>query len=259
MAMRFKILGKNSGNLILFILIVVGYFFFLSSRLWLPDARKLIESTPFFERQILNDYGVYLTKWDYAEEQQVMELIVEIETKDLLSDELECEAFERKAGKLNTEIVVKDREYLIIRIIDIPEKWKEISVHLKNQKSDSLNLYTNLKKVNKVATLDKKSKPEYEIDRLKGQIDYDTYLINKKEKDVSVLEKENLQLKIGIEEMEEKTYPTQEEANRAAELIESAETKYKTNEDTMENSRKEIAELEARTEELKKQIESLML
>lgn len=249
--------GKNSGNFILFVVILAGYLFFLSSRLWLPDMRELIEATPFYEKQPFEDYSVYLTKWDYSEKQRVMELVVEVESKDLLSSQLGCEAVERTAGELNVETVLKDREYQVIRIKDIPEKWREVSIHLKDEEGNSLNLYTNVEAVNRVGKLDEKDRAGYTKERLEGQADYDTYMIRQKEKEIADLTEENRKLEDGIEEMKTKKYPTQEEADKAADLVISAENKCRTNEAAIADRTEEIEALKARTDELHKQIEEL--
>lgn len=249
--------GKNRGNFILFAVVIAGYLFFLPSRLWLPDMRELIEATPFYEKQVFQDYSVYLTKWDYAENQQIMEVIVEVESKDLLAAQLDCEAVERTSGELNTESVVEDREYLIIRITEIPERWKEISLHLKDDEGNVLGMYTNVKEVQRVARLDARSASGYQIDRLHGQIGYDTYRIQQKENEISALTEENGKLKSAVEEMKKKKYPTQDEAGEAAELIAAAESKYQTNEDTIEKRTEEIGELNVRTKELQNLIEEL--
>lgn len=249
--------GKNAGNRILLSVIVMGYVFFLTSEFWLPDVKELIAATPLYEKQTMGDYSVYLTKWEYAEKTQTMEIIVEMEMTNLLAPRLECEAVERTAGELQTNTVVDDREYQIIQIVEIPENWKEISLHLINDKGEHLSLYTNAEAVKKVDALPGKDEKGYLSDRIRGQIDYDSYRIEKKEQEISELALENRTLESGIDEMASKKYPTQEEADKAAELIRSAEKKCETNESTIEKRRTEIAELEVRTEELQKQLEEL--
>lgn len=249
--------GKNAGNVTLLIVLVVGYLFFLTSKLWLPDMKEFITATPYFEKQMFDNYSIYLTKWEYAESQQKMEVIVEVETTDLLSEPLECEAVERTARALHTEIVLNDREFLVIQISDVPKNWKEISLHLKNAEEDYLGLYTNSDAVKRVEQIKKKDITGYKIERIQGQIDYDTYRIEKKRDEISKLTAENQELKSGIEEMQAKKYPTKEEADSVTVLIEKAEEKCASNENVLEKRKKEIGELEARTEELKKQLAEL--
>ncbi len=249
--------GKNAGNVTLLILLIAGYLFFLTSKLWLPDMKELISATPYFEKQLFDNYSIYLTKWEYAESQQKMEVIVEVETTDLLNQPLECEAVERTVGALQTEIVLNDREFFVIQISDVPKNWKEISLHLKNAEGDFLGLYTNVDEIQRVEQIEKKDTVGYQAERIQGQIDYDTYRIEKKRDEITKLTAENRELKSGIEEMRAKKYPTKEEADNVAVLIEKAEEKCISNENALKKKNKEIEELEDRTEELQKQLAKL--
>ena len=249
--------GKNAGNVMLFIVLVAGYLFFMTSKLWLPDMKEFINATPYFEKQIFDNYNIYLTKWEYAESQQKMEVIVEIETTDLLAAPLECEAVERTKGALHTEIALKNREFFVIQILDVPENWKEISLHLKNEEGDYMGMYTNVDAIKRVERIEKKDAAGYEVERIQGQIEYDAYQIRLKQDEISRLTAENRKLKSGIEKMKANQYPTQKEADDAAALITTAEEKCTSNENTLEKIKKEIEELETRTEGLQKQLEEL--
>ena len=255
--MKNKIEKENRGNFILCIIIVAGYLFFLSSKMWLPDMGELIDPTSFYTKQRLDDDSVYLTKWDYAEADQTMEVVIEVESKDLLSSEFQCEAVERTSGKLHTKVVLKDADYMVVLITEIPDKWKEISLHIENKAKDTVNVYTNVSAVNRVAKLSARDMEGYLCDRLQGQIDYDTYQIQQKEKEISDLTKENQQLNDRAEELRSNKYPTQSEADDAADRVEEAERKIEGNTSTIEKNQDEIDELNTRTEELKKQIEEL--
>ncbi len=249
--------GKNTGNRLLLTVIIAGYAFFLTTKLWLPDVKELVDATPLYEKQVSGDYSIYLTKWEYAQKDQSMEIIVETETTNLLAARLECEAVERTAGELHTKTLISDREYQVIQITDIPQNWKEISLRMIDDKGEYLSLYTNIDAVEQVEALKEKSEDGYLADRIQGQIEYDAYRIRKKEQEISDLTAENRSLENGIDEMMSKQYPTQEEADKAAELIKSAEKKCEVNDSTIETRKTEISELELRTEELKKQIEEL--
>lgn len=248
---------KNFGNLLLFTVIVAGYLFFLTSRVWLPDAGELIEPTPFYEKQILEKYNVYLTKWDYAKKQDEMEIVVEVETNDLLSVGLKCQAVERTFGKLDTKVVLEDTDYMVIRVCNVPKKWKEVSLHLEDENKKTVNLYTNVSEVDQVKVLKSKERAGYQCDRLKGQIGYDAYRIRQKETEISDLTEENSRLSKRVEELSNGRYPTQKEADDAADIMESAKSRIESNGKTIEKRQEEISELNTRTEELEKQIREL--
>lgn len=249
--------NKNFGNVLLFTVIAAGYLFFLTSRIWLSDAGELIGPTPFYEKQILEKYSVYLTKWDYAEKQDEMEIVVEVETNDLLAVGLKCKVLERTFGELDAEVVLGDTDYMVIRIQNVPKKWKEISLHLEDENKKTVNLYTNRLKVDQVKALKSKDRTGYQCDRLKGQIGYDAYQIRQKESEISRLTEENSRLSKRVEELNNGRYPTQKEADDAADIMETAKSRIESNGKTIEKRQEEISELNTRSEELEKQIREL--
>ena len=118
----------NIGNKLLLYLLIGGYAFFITSRIWMPDSGELIEATPYYEVQAMAGHEVYLTRWSYSEKDQAMEVIAEIQTKDLLDTGLEYEAVERTKGKLEIQAVRETADYMVFRITGIPDGWKEISL-----------------------------------------------------------------------------------------------------------------------------------
>lgn len=168
--------GTNAGIQVLLCILAGGYFLFFTSKIWMPNNETLIEPTSLYARQVMDRHEVYLSQWAYSVKDRAMEVIIEIEAKDLVSEGIEFEAVDRTAGKLPIKAVTEHTDYLVLRITDVPEKWKEISIRLweKGQKKEQgeklLRLYTNIDKVNKVAKLPQKEAIDYDIDRLKAQM-----------------------------------------------------------------------------------------
>ena len=157
--------GTNAGIQVLLCILAGGYFLFFTSKIWMPNNETLIEPTPLYARQVMNRHEVYLSQWAYSVKDRAMEVIIEIEAKDLVSEGIEFEAVDRTAGKLPIQAVTEHTDYLVLRITNVPEKWKEISIRLweKEEKNAKLlRLYTNIEKVDKVAKLPQKEEMDYD-------------------------------------------------------------------------------------------------
>ena len=211
----------------------------------------------------MDRHEVYLSQWTYSVKDRAMEVIIEIEAKDLVSEGIEFEAVDRTAGKLPIKAVTEHTDYLVLRITDVPEKWKEISIRLweKGQKKEQgeklLRLYTNIDKVNKVAKLPQKEAIDYDIDRLKAQITYDSYRISEHQEKIDELIEENIKLEKRIKELETANYTSEEEAEKAEKTVENAESKIVSNANTVTEKTKMIEELKNRSKELQRQINQL--
>lgn len=255
--------GTNAGIQVLLCILAGGYFLFFTSKIWMPNNETLIEPTPLYARQVMDRHEVYLSQWAYSVKDRAMEVIIEIEAKDLVSEGIEFEAVDRTAGKLPIKAVTEHADYLVLRITDVPEKWKEISIRLwekeqrKEQGKKMLRLYTNIEKVDKVAKLPEKEAIDYDIDRLKAQITYDEYRISEHQEKIDELTEENIKLEKRVKELETANYPSEEEAEKARKTVENAESKIVSNENTVNEKTKMIEELKNRSKELQKQIDQL--
>ena len=224
----------NIGNKLLLYLLVGGYVFFITSKIWMPDSGELIEATPYYEVQVMAEHEVYLTRWDYSEKDQAMEVIVEIQTKDLLDKGLGYEAVERTKGKLEIQAVRETADYMVFRITGIPDGWKEISLRLTEEGGDLLRLYTNIDAVERTESLPEKDQDGYEADRLEAQISYDQFQIQEQESVIQDLKEENIELEQRITELENAVYPTEEEAEAAGDTVTKARDTISANEADIE-------------------------
>ena len=115
---------KNLGSIILIVGILLGYLTFFTSRFWMPDNSSLVEATQLYERNTIDNYNIYLTKWVYSDSDAAMEIIVEIQTSALIDDGLTFSAVERNDGELDIYAVDESPEYMVLRITDLPENWQ---------------------------------------------------------------------------------------------------------------------------------------
>lgn len=256
--MRERFKTKNKGSILLLTLLISGYLVFFTSRFWLPVSADMVDPTPLYETETLDSYSVYLTKWEYSRKDAAMEIIIEIQTSDLIDTGLTFSAVERNAGELDITAVDKSPEYIVLRISDVPEGWREVSLHLqKDGGKNTLRLYTNIDEVTQIEDLPEKSKDGYQIDRLQGQIGYDDHQISLIENKKAALENENAELQERIDELERAVYPTEEEADDALERVEQAQKSMEENTESIQKYQEEISEIETRTESIQEQIRDL--
>lgn len=250
--------NRNTGSIVLLGFILCGYLFFFTSRLWIPDSEEMVDATPLYEAQAFSSRQVYLTAWDYSERDHAMEVIVEVESTDLIEQELTYEAVERVAGEVPIDAVIDQSDHKVFRITDLPENWEEISLRLiEGDGEEILRLYTNADTVEHVDSLPEKDQAGYEADRLQGQIDYDTYRISVRQEEMEDLQKENREMEQRITELEQAQYPTEDEASEAADTVERARSAIQANEDRIGELQTEIADLEMRSEQIRDQISGL--
>lgn len=250
--------NRNTGSIVLLAFILCGYLFFFTSRIWIPESRELVEATPLYEPQAFSSRQVYLTSWEYSERDHAMEVIIEIESTNLIETGLEYEAVEQTAGELDLYAVIDQSDHKVFRITDLPENWEEISLRLiEGDGGDILRLYTNVDTVEYTDSLPEKDQTGYEVDRLQGQINYDTYRISVRQEEIVDLQEENGEMEQRIAELEQTKYPTEEEAAEAAETVERARSAIRTNEDRISELQEEIGGLERRTIQIRDQISGL--
>lgn len=250
---------RKSIPLVLFLFVMAaGYTLFFTSRLWFPDYGDLIEPTPLYERVIYQNYKIYLTGWEYADNDAAMQVILEFENKDLLEQNFQYQAVERTSGELEVIPVLETSDYVILRIRDIPKTWKEISLRVgSNQTEEQMKFYTNIKAVRKVENLPARTETGYQIERLKAQLGYDDMQIKRKNQERMELEEENEELEQRIQELEGASYLSDEEARQAAEIRSRASSQIQVNSDDINDIEEDVLALEKRSENIKIQIQEL--
>ena len=250
--------NRNTGSIVLLAFMLCGYLFFFTSRIWIPDSGELVDPTPMYEPQAFSSRQVYLTAWNYSERDHTMEVIVEVESTDLIETELKYEAVERTAGELHIDAVIDQSDHKVFRITELPENWEEISLRLiEGDGEEILRLYTNADTVEHVESLPEKDQAGYEADRLLGQIDYDTYRISVRQEEIEDLQEENSEMEQRIAELEQAQYPTEEESAEAADTVERARSAIQNNVDRISELQTEIDDLEMRSVQIRDQINGM--
>lgn len=253
--------NPNFGMQSFLCVLFAGYAFFFTSTFWMQDTGELAAATAYYTKVNCEDNALYLTQFAYSEKDQAMQVIVEIENKDVKDKKLEYSAVERKKkslGNLEVKVLQENSSYSILRITDVKPNWREISFRVQEKGKDiQAKFYTNKNVIERVKSLPKMTDIQCQVLRSQKQIEYDDWQIAEKEKQVNTLQKENKEIEQRIISLEESTYPTDEEAQKARDLVNKAQGKQRVNEETIEDRMHEIEELKVRSENILQQIDEL--
>lgn len=140
------------------IVIIGGYLFFFTSNLWIPHNASAKKQTPLNESVEWADRAITIERWDYCEQGGLMEVYMDIKSNTY--DGIyayKYEAVDRSEDNLKVSAAVEEPEWLVLRISGISNDFGEISLRL-THRGDTIRLYTNVKKVNRVKSLHKKAR-----------------------------------------------------------------------------------------------------
>lgn len=250
--------GRNSAMRRFLAALAIGYTLFLTSNLWVPQSGDLVGATPYYKKISNEDYSFYLTQFVYSEKDGVIQVIIEIENRDVQEKRLEYSAIERTSGSLDVETAQEAPNYAVLRISGMGPRWKEISLRIGEEGNDTqVKFYANIDAVDRVASLPKLSTEGYLAVRLKAQIAYDDAQIREKNGQIKVLQEENQRIDERIKALMGETYLTEEEAKEAEGLISKARSRKAANEGTVADREDEIAELQERTQKIEEQIKAV--
>lgn len=250
-------IGKKSRKFAGFLtVIVVGYFIFFTSKIWLPDSGTLKNATPYYQKLVYETYDIYLTQWKYDEKTDRMQVIIELENKEVLDQKLEFEAVERNSGTLKIKVLYQDSEFVLLHIEEIPKIWKEISFRV-GEENKAAKFYTNINEIEHGKVQTKITEKDCKRERLQAQITYDDVQIAEKEKKIKAYEIENKKLEKRIASLKEAVYPSEEETQKAEDTILKAQNQIAGNQNQIAEIEKEIETIVQRTKNIQQQITEL--
>lgn len=207
----------------------------------MPTNYEKYKTTPFNEVMELNDKRKFtLLRWDYSEDQHLMELEMDVDNSDFTSDEsLKFLAKTIPSGKAKIKTVVNEDSYLVIQITNVPEDFKQISFRIALSESGNLlRMYSNINDINRVDKIETLTKDEYFYNRLNRNVV--TYQADLKKYESEIQENEELIEKITEKNAEleiNKEYMTESEK-------EEINQKILDNENLIANAEKEIDTLQ---------------
>ncbi|WP_411328662.1 hypothetical protein [Anaerofustis stercorihominis] len=250
---------KRSGNRLLtgFLLVFfLGYFFFFTSKIWMPAPYEGVEVTPFGTAIEGNDRTVTIDNWTYSKEDKKMEVIISID--NMAIDGIESYKWNIKSASANfpVKIVMETNKLVVLQINNVPNRWTELALTMnikdkdikKVERFDEIKIYTNDKLVKKVAHIKKKSPKEYEKEATQSRIEsYQEQLRDKQsEQRKAKIERENTieKMKELKEEMDFQTeleqQETQDKINTFMNEKDSLDTQINENEKIIQDLKEKI-------------------
>ena len=265
--MEYKFVKNKNRFLTIFIIVfIAGYFLFFSSKVWYPDSGNLVAATKPGTTKTWNDRNVTLLSWDYAEDERMMEVQLEIVNTMLDGiDRYEYEVLDRDNGYLTVEKVLESDDFVVLHIVNVESDWKELSLrmqfpdeqaveHTQIDYSSECKMYANSKSITKVEQIPVLTAKEYQIARYQKHIDtYETQIaslkstIKEKQEQITAGEADILKLQ------EQEYYQTEEQKADTEQIIENARSTIKSLQTEITSAESEISELQERinnTEEL---------
>lgn len=254
---------KKNKNLFLGVFIFLfcgGYFLFFTSKTWLQTDSDLIKATALQKTQPFQERDITVGRWDYSEKQNMMEIELDILNRSVDGiDTYKYNAIERTKGNLKVEAVVNEPDFVILRIYDVPVKWREISIHIQlDDNSEVMKIYTNKNAVTRLDKINDMTETEYRIAKVEGTI-------SKYEKEIDSLQKEQEEIQEKIDQLnlnirqltESKEYQTDKEQIETDQLISQSGTEIESAEKQLEDNNAEIEEYRERINNAKLQIQDL--
>lgn len=169
-----------SGNLFYVILILViggGYLFFFNSKELFTQNKVTIQATSYNEGNAYKNRDFTLIRWDYSESDKICEIELDILNNNFDGENTyEAVAYVRSKGveqELQVEKVIEENTLLILQIKDIPDQYAELCLKVSlpgEEEEEPLKLYATRDSVEPISDLSKRTREEYQMNRLKLQI-----------------------------------------------------------------------------------------
>lgn len=234
-----------------------GYALFLTSNIWLPINTEMIAATPLNKIQSWQNREVQILSWNYAKEQNEMEIIIELDNKSMDGiKNYSYQILDRKKGYFEINPIVESNDLIVLRVTGIKKGWSELSLRItipteNTDNTNILKLYTNKNEVAKVKSIQAKTENQYRLDRIDLKIVDYTLQIDTLSSENEKLKEQIANLEAGIREYKEKErYQTLEQINETERIIQAAQT-------DITNLQSDIEQNKNRTDEYAKRITKL--
>lgn len=225
---KMYIKNKNKYLICFFLIFVIGYSLFFTSKIWMPTKKGNMD-THIGEIIEKNGHEVSILSWEYLEKNNEMEIYLYKNNKTADGIEnFKYTALDKNKGDIKSKTVYEDNELAVIHLINVPKRWKNISLRIDiknniNKNTDNfetIKLYKlkeNVKKVSDRNAFKFKSEKEYKIRvcNLKTKIIY---------KKIDNIRKNNSKLNHQLEKCDDKILELEEKA------------KYMTDEEKLDNT-----------------------
>lgn len=252
---------RSKGILIQTLVVGLGFFFFLTSKLWFQDTGDLVDATSYYQDNSYDTYNVQVARWIYSPEQGIMHVFLELENSNILGGELSYEAVERSQGNLNISICASDSDFVILQLSGVKDNWKEISLRIFEEDitADPLKIYTNKGEVEVVDSIDTdQTGTDYLCARYELQFQHNLDLITDYEDQITAIKKENEDYSKRISELQEQeAYQTEEEVTETESTISTAQGNIDSNNNTIFDLESKIKTLEEKNVKIQELIDTM--
>ena len=145
--------------------IVVGYTFFLSSKLWMPPDEASVPATEIGYQVEANERRVSIVSWVYDEERREMEVMIDITNMSVDGiNRYRWSAMEINSGRLQVEVIMEDNDFVVLHILKIPRRFEEISLRMGINSEDEVKREELFNDIRLYATKDSVSYAEIKSD-----------------------------------------------------------------------------------------------
>lgn len=162
---------KNPIFKTLLICFALFYLVLLTSGFWFPQSRDDFEITEIGTVQENADRNrrVTLIRWDYSEEQGIMQLQLRMENTSLDGiNQYSYLAMERSHGECQAEQIYEDGQIIVVNITDIPDNWTAVSLRIGMPDTDPeeeflFRLYGSPENISTITEIPENNRNEYYI------------------------------------------------------------------------------------------------
>lgn len=237
-----------------------GYALFLTSNIWLPINSDMIAATPLNKIQSWQNREVQILSWNYAKEQNEMEIILELDNKSMDGiKNYSYEILDRKKGYFEIQPIVESNDLIVLSVTDIKKGWSELSLRItipteNTGDNNTLKLYTNKNEVAKVKSIQVQTENQYRLDRIDLKIVDYKYQIETLSSENEELKEQITNLETGISEYKEKErYQTLEQINETERIIQAAQSDIANLQSNIEQNKNRIDEYAERITKLEEE------
>ncbi len=244
---------------------MAGYLFFFTSNYWMPVKSSATAYTALGREQSWNGKGITIIRWDYSERDRAME--VEIDIRNLAYDgqnQYQFKAQSRGGKQITVTTVIKDADWIILHLNDIPERWSEILLWMdqkeySDQTAGALKLFTNINDVNRVDRIETKDWTGYRKQRFENQIVLYQDQIAGYQQEIAGSRNEIREIEAEITRLSgTKKYQTMDEQAQTDQSIETARKEIAKKEQEILDSQDEINQLTEKVILIQKQMEEVL-
>lgn len=246
------------------VIFIVGYAFFLTSKVWYPNGDNLVTATKLNTEKFFNGRTVKVMRWDYSKSQGLCEVELDISNQQYDGiDTYDYEAILPSGKELDIKNIIEKPDFVVLHIT-VPKNWQEISLRLrlpeKARTSDSttLKLYGTIQSVQNVSNIKEMSFLDYQIRRLDDSIQFYNKEIGKNAKSIATLTEKYNHMSTTIADLNsQKQYMTEEEISDTDQTIASTQSDQKEIQNQIDALKADNEEYTQRIEKTQAQITDL--